>query len=75
VREQGYALVNQELEIGLIAIAVPVRDRRGQTRAAVNLSTHIGRKSTDDMLALVPRMQEAAADIELGLRHSVSWSD
>lgn len=75
VREQGYALVNQELEIGLVAIAVPVRDRHGQTRAAINLSTHVGRKSADDMRALVPRVQEAAADIELGLRHAVSWSD
>lgn len=75
VREQGYALVSQELEIGLVAVAVPVRDRHGQARAAINLSTHIGRKSAADMRALVPRVQQAAADIELGLRHSVSWSD
>ena len=75
VREQGYALVNQQLEIGLIAVGVPVRDRRNQVRAAINLSTHIGRKSPEDMLALVPRVQQAAADIELGLRHAVSWSD
>ena len=75
VREQGYALVNQELEIGLVAVAVPVRDRHGQARAAINLSTHIGRKSVDDMRALVPRVRQAAADIELGLRHSISWAD
>jgi IclR family pca regulon transcriptional regulator len=75
VREQGFALVNQELEIGLVAIAVPVRDRHGKARAAINLSTHIGRRSVDDMRALVPRVQQAAADIELGLRHSVSWAD
>jgi len=75
VREQGYALVKQELEVGLIAVGVPVRDRRGQTRAAINLSTHIGRKSIRDLQDLVPRVQQAAADIELGLRHSVSWSD
>lgn len=75
VRQQGYALVDQELEIGLVAIAVPVRDRHGRTRAAVNLSTHIGRRSAADMVALAPRVQQAAADIELGMRHSVSWSD
>ncbi len=75
VREQGYALVNQELEIGLIALAVPIRDRRGHTRAAINLSTHIGRKSVQDLRDLAPKAQQAAADIELGLRHSVSWSD
>jgi len=75
VGEEGYALVNQELEIGLIAVAVPVRDRNGRARAAINLSTHIGRKSVDDMRALVPTVRQAAADIELGLRHSASWAD
>ncbi|QIG42014.1 helix-turn-helix domain-containing protein [Nocardioides anomalus] len=75
VREQGFALVNQELEIGLVAVAVPIRDRHGQTRAAINLSTHIGRQTPEAMRDLVPRVQQAAADIELGLRHSISWAD
>jgi hypothetical protein len=66
VREEGYALVNQELEEGLVAIAVPVRDRMGRARAAINLSTHIGRKSVEDMRKLVPLVQDAASDIELG---------
>ena len=75
VRSTGYALVNQELEEGLVAIAAPVRDRSGRTRAAINLSTHIGRKSVEDMRALVPLVQQTASDIELGLRHSVTWAD
>ena len=75
VRRTGYALVNQELEEGLVAIAAPVRDRGGRTRAAINLSTHVGRKSVEDMLALVPLVQQTAADIELGLRHSANWAD
>lgn len=75
VRAQGYALVNQELEEGLVAVAVPVHDRAGRARAAINLSTHIGRKSVEDMRALVPRVLQAAADIELGLQHSISWAD
>jgi IclR family pca regulon transcriptional regulator len=75
VREEGYALVNQELEEGLVAIAVPVRDRMGRARAAINLSTHIGRKSVEDMRALVPLVQEAASDIELGLSRSTNWAD
>jgi IclR family transcriptional regulator, pca regulon regulatory protein len=75
VREQRYALVNQELEEGLVAIAVPVSDRHGRARAAINLSTHIGRKSVDEMRALVPLVQQAAADIELALRHSTNWAD
>lgn len=74
VRKAGYALVNQELEEGLVAIAVPVRDRKGRARAAINLSTHIGRKSVREMRALIPAVQEAASDIELGLRHSLNWA-
>jgi IclR family pca regulon transcriptional regulator len=70
VRAHGFALVNQELEEGLVAIAAPVRDRAGRVRAAINLSTHVGRKSVDEMRALVPEVQAAARDIEQELRHS-----
>jgi IclR family pca regulon transcriptional regulator len=75
VREDGYALVDQELEEGLVAIAVPVRDRTGRVRAAVNLSTHVGRKSVKEMRALVPAVRAAAADIEVGLKNSLSWPE
>jgi len=75
VRESGFALVNQELEEGLVAIAVPVRDRNGRVRAAINLSTYIGRKSVKEMRALVPTIRAAAADIELGLKHSPNWTN
>ncbi len=70
IRRDGFALVNQELEEGLVAIAVPVRDRAGRVRAAINLSTHVGRKSVDEMRALVPEVQAAARDIEEELKHS-----
>jgi IclR family pca regulon transcriptional regulator len=70
VRSRGFALVNQELEEGLVAIAAPVRDRTGRVTAAINLSTHVGRKSVDEMRALAPKVQAAARDIEMELRHS-----
>jgi IclR family transcriptional regulator, pca regulon regulatory protein len=75
VRKDGYALANQELEEGLVAIAVPVRDRAGRVRAAINLSTHVGRKSVEEMRSLVPEVKAAAHDIEIELRHSPSWLD
>ncbi|QEE47839.1 helix-turn-helix domain-containing protein [Rhizobium sp. WL3] len=37
VREQGYAVIDQELEIGLCSIAVPIRNDRGRVVAAVNV--------------------------------------
>lgn len=48
-REQGYAIVDQELEEGLLAIAVPVHDRHGRIVAAINLSTHVARHDVDSL--------------------------
>jgi IclR family pca regulon transcriptional regulator len=70
VREHGFAFVNQELEEGLIALAVPVKDAQGAVIGAINLSTHIGRKSIEDLTAFVPLLKSTAAEIEMGLRYS-----
>ena len=42
VRDQGYAVIDQEVELGLISIAVPIYDARGRVVAALNigLSSH-----------------------------------
>lgn len=37
VKEQGFALIDQEVEIGLRSIAVPIRNAHGQTVAAMNV--------------------------------------
>jgi IclR family pca regulon transcriptional regulator len=50
VREQGYALVDQELELGLRTIAVPVKNFRGEVVAAMNISVHAGRMTAQQML-------------------------
>jgi IclR family pca regulon transcriptional regulator len=49
VREAGYAIVEQEVEEGLIAIATVVRDRAGEAAGAVNLSTNVMRHSADSV--------------------------
>jgi IclR family pca regulon transcriptional regulator len=46
VAAQGYALVEQELELGLRSIAVPVRVR-GKVIAALNVSMHASRMSSE----------------------------
>ena len=38
IRRTGFAIVDQELEIGLRSIAVPIVDARGRTAAAINIS-------------------------------------
>jgi IclR family pca regulon transcriptional regulator len=74
VREHGFAFVNQELEEGLIALAVPVKDAQGAVIGAINLSTHIGRKSVEDLTAFVPLLKSTATEIEMGLRYSAVTS-
>ncbi|HCA85835.1 MAG TPA: IclR family transcriptional regulator [Streptomyces sp.] len=68
VRMQGWAVVDQELDEGLRAVAVPVRSRLGTTFAAVNIATHIGRTSHDDIRRrLLPQLLSTAARIEADL--------
>ncbi|EXF91167.1 IclR family transcriptional regulator [Pseudomonas fluorescens HK44] len=49
VRRQGWCIVDQELEQGLRSIAVPVYDASGQVLAALNVSTHAGRVSRNEL--------------------------
>lgn len=42
VGEQGWALVDEELEVGLRSIAVPLRDAADRVVAALNISMHSG---------------------------------
>jgi IclR family pca regulon transcriptional regulator len=49
VHAAGFALLDQELEVGLRSIAVPVRDARGTVVAAINIGTHAARVSIEDM--------------------------
>jgi IclR family pca regulon transcriptional regulator len=48
-REQKFSIVDEELERGLRALAVPVLDRSGQAVGAINLSTHATRTTRNEM--------------------------
>jgi IclR family transcriptional regulator, pca regulon regulatory protein len=50
VKEQGWALVDQELEDGLRSIAAPIHDGEGRVIASVNVSTHATRTSLGEMV-------------------------
>ncbi|MFF9909400.1 IclR family transcriptional regulator C-terminal domain-containing protein [Streptomyces sp. NPDC013457] len=69
VREQGYALVDEELEQGLRSIAVPVRDRAGAVVAAVNVAMHSSRRTVEECVGeVLPELRATAARIEEDLR-------
>jgi IclR family transcriptional regulator, pca regulon regulatory protein len=64
VRSQGYCVVDQELEIGLRSMAVPIRSG-GRVIAAMNVSLHVSRGSIDAARReMLPMMQECARAIE-----------
>lgn len=68
VREQGWALVDQELEEGLRSIAAPLRDRAGRIVAAVNVSAPVRRGPVEDMATeFLPSLLRAARQIEADL--------
>jgi IclR family transcriptional regulator, pca regulon regulatory protein len=69
VARQGYALVDQELEEGLRAIALPIHGKGGSVTAAINLSAHASRVTMTAMRTdLLPALQETARRIEADLR-------
>jgi IclR family pca regulon transcriptional regulator len=71
-RADGYALVDQELEDGLIAIAVPIHDRVRRVVGAINLSALVTRRSTESMRdELLPALQRTSALIERDLANMV----
>jgi IclR family pca regulon transcriptional regulator len=67
IRAQGWALVNQELEEGLRAIAAPVRDPAGAVVAAVNVSAHATRTLESMRRDLLPPLLTATSKIEADL--------
>ncbi len=69
VREQGWCLMEQELEAGIQCVAAPVHDAAGRVVAAVTVSTHTTRVAPGDLRhRLLPALLEAAADIDEDLR-------
>jgi len=68
VREQGYALVDEELESGLRSIAVPVRDRAGRVVVAINASAQTSGVTVASIISdYLPRLRQAAEAIERDL--------
>lgn len=64
IRKQGWCLVDQELEIGLRSISVPVYNSHGVVEAALNVSTHISQTSKQQLVSsILPALQGCAREI------------
>jgi IclR family pca regulon transcriptional regulator len=69
VRSQGYAIIDQELEIGLCSIAVPVENDRGQTVAAINIGASAASIAASEMAErYLPLLLETQRALRLVLR-------
>jgi IclR family transcriptional regulator, pca regulon regulatory protein len=66
VRTAGYAIVDQELELGLRSMAVPIQNPSGQVVAAINVGAHAQRITVQAMIAkFLPHLRAAAQELSL----------
>ncbi|MEV4808953.1 IclR family transcriptional regulator [Micromonospora avicenniae] len=74
IAAQGYAIVDQELEEGLRSLAAPIRGDNGSVIAAVNVSAHASRGSSETIRKeLLPPLLATAERIEQDLRAGPNW--
>lgn len=65
IRDQGYALIDQEVEMGLRSIAVPILSARGKTVAALNVGVSAAQYEMDQ---LAPRFLDPLLKVQGELR-------
>jgi IclR family pca regulon transcriptional regulator len=68
-RQDGYALVEDELATGVLALAAPVVDRQDRVVAAINCSALTGDLSQAELMGFLPVLQDTAARISRALPH------
>ncbi len=69
VRDQGWSLVDQELETGLMSIAAPVRTSSGHIVGAINVGVPTLRMSPEQMVDVVlPKLQATVQNISDAIR-------
>jgi IclR family pca regulon transcriptional regulator len=66
--EQGYSIVDEELEKGLRSVAVPIVTRGGENVGAINLSAHSSRLTRNDLRdRFLPKLDAIARQISRSL--------
>lgn len=68
-RIQGWCMVREELEPGLVSLAAPIVDRNGRVVAAINISGQVNNPSPASLLEnCLPKLLAAAAKINMLVR-------
>lgn len=63
-RKRGYSTDDQEFMQDMAAVAVPVCDDQGRLLSTLSLHAPTQRQSLNSLIASLPRLQEAAAELE-----------
>ena len=67
--EQGYSVAVDELEIGLTAVAAPIRNAHGDVVASISVSGPTFRLTEERMETVIPQCVEAGVEIS----HRLGW--
>lgn len=68
VRRDGWSLVNEELEEGLLSIAIPLMYRSDELAGAINIAVPTIRSTPEMMVeTFLPKLRETATQIQLSL--------
>ena len=69
IAAQGFAVIDQELELGLCSIAVPLLNGRGDVVAAINIGAQTARSPVSHMIAqFLPLMRKVQSEVRPLLR-------
>jgi IclR family pca regulon transcriptional regulator len=65
IRDNGFARAVDEMEDGIISIAVPIRERDGRPVAAISVASHRSRRTAADLKTnVLPELRAAAKRVE-----------
>lgn len=71
IREQGYALDNQECEYGVRCVAAPVYDFNSHITAAISMTAPLQRMSDERISEILPVLLKAAREITIQMGGNV----
>ena len=75
VRKRGYAVADEEYDVGIRAVGVPVLDSNGHPAAAICVSAPAYRTPKEKLETLVPVLREAAGTIGVQLTRATVSQD
>ena len=68
-REQEYSIVEDQLAVGILSVAVPVKDKSGRIVASINCSAQTGESTQRGLKAFLPILRKTATRITQAIRY------